>query len=78
MSSRSTADGGCSVYEVGALVFYLVAYMVQWEVRCPVITSMCRQWSCSMRRSLDKISNVFVRASKHRRCISHRLLALSF
>jgi len=31
VSSRSTLDGGCSVYEVGALVFYL-AYMVWWEV----------------------------------------------
>jgi len=75
VSSRSTLDGGCcSVYEVGALVFYLVAYMVQWEVRNPVVTRIRTQWSCRMRKYLDKVSIVFVTALSYRRSISHRLL----
>jgi hypothetical protein len=53
-------DGGCSVYEVGAFVFYLVAYMVWWEVKCPEIARVYRQWSCRMEKRLDKISIVFV------------------
>jgi hypothetical protein len=36
VSSRPAVDGGgCSVYEAGALVFYLAAYMVQCKVECP-------------------------------------------
>jgi len=74
VSSRSTLDGGCSVYEVGALVFYVVAYMVRWEVGCPRIPRVFTQWSCWMGKYLDKSSIVFVRALRYRRCISHRLL----
>jgi hypothetical protein len=46
VSSRPAVDGGgCSVYEAGALVFYLAAYMVRYKVRYPgnaVCANSCR------------------------------------
>ena len=53
-----------AVYEVGALVFYLVAHMVRCKVKYPVVARIGTQWSCGVREIREYVSIVFVRASK--------------
>jgi hypothetical protein len=59
VSSRpAVGGGGCSVYEAGALVFYLAVYMVQCKVGYPG-NALCAHNGCDSQEELSQLIQLY-------------------